>query len=48
MSGYEPIQDRSGKRAGMLYVGFLEAPFDTAKTVALAGIILVIVLVRMC
>lgn len=45
VSGYEPIQDSFGQRVGMLYVGFLEAPFDTAKTVALAGIILVIVLV---
>jgi two-component system NtrC family sensor kinase len=45
VSGYEPIQDSFGQRVGMLYVGFLEAPFNTAKTVALAGIILVIVLV---
>ncbi|WP_223264620.1 sensor histidine kinase [Sulfuriferula plumbiphila] len=45
VSGYEPIQDSFGQRVGMLYVGFLEAPFNTAKTVALAGVILVIVLV---
>lgn len=41
ISAYEPIVDSYGKRAGMLYVGFLEAPFTAAKyqtvfTVALA------------
>ncbi len=47
VSGYEPIQDSFGQRVGMLYVGFLEAPFNTAKSVALAGVILAIVLVSM-
>lgn len=35
VSGYEPIVDSEGRRVGMLYVGFLEAPFNAAKTVAL-------------
>ena len=44
VSAYEPIEDSFGRRVGMLYVGFLEAPFSVAKTVALGGILLVIVL----
>lgn len=35
VSGYEPVLDSRGRRVGMLYVGFLEAPFRLAKTVAL-------------
>jgi len=31
ISGYEPITDSFGKRVGMLYVGFLEAPFTQEK-----------------
>ena len=31
ISAYEPIVDSFGQRVGMLYVGFLEAPFQTAK-----------------
>ncbi len=31
ISGYVPITDSFGKRVGMLYVGFLEAPFSAAK-----------------
>lgn len=31
MSAYEPITDSFGKRVGMLYVGFLQAPFTAAK-----------------
>lgn len=31
ISGYLPLSDSFGKRVGMLYVGFLEAPFNTAK-----------------
>lgn len=31
ISGYEPILDSRGTRVGMLYVGFLEAPFRQAK-----------------
>lgn len=35
VSGYEPVLDSRGERIGMLYVGFLEAPFREAKTLAL-------------
>ena len=31
ISGYEPITDSFGERVGMLYVGFLEAPFTQEK-----------------
>lgn len=31
VSGYEPVHDSFGHRVGMLYVGFLEAPFRAAK-----------------
>lgn len=31
ISAYEPIIDSHGRRVGMLYVGFLEAPFTQAK-----------------
>ena len=31
ISAYEPLVDTYGKRVGMLYVGFLQKPFDTAK-----------------
>ncbi|RJL11089.1 sensor histidine kinase [Paracoccus siganidrum] len=31
ISAYEPITDSSGARVGMLYVGFLEAPFAEAR-----------------
>ncbi|GAW35802.1 C4-dicarboxylate transport sensor protein DctB [Roseovarius sp. A-2] len=32
ISAYEPILDSRGARVGMLYVGFLETPFQAAKT----------------
>lgn len=35
VSGYEPLHDSFGERVGMLYVGFLEAPFRLAKWVAM-------------
>jgi two-component system NtrC family sensor kinase len=38
VSGYEPVVDSFGMRVGMLYVGFLEAPFRSAKENALAVI----------
>ena len=38
ISGYEPVVDSYGKRVGMLYVGFLEAPFTQAKYVTLVTI----------
>jgi two-component system, NtrC family, sensor kinase len=31
ISGYLPLEDSFGKRVGMLYVGFLEAPYRAAK-----------------
>lgn len=34
ISGYLPLTDSFGKRVGMLYVGFLEAPFTAAKRAA--------------
>ena len=34
ISGYVPILDSFDRRVGMLYVGFLEAPFNTAKRAA--------------
>jgi two-component system NtrC family sensor kinase len=40
VSGYEPVLDSFGKRVGMLYVGFLEEPFRSAKENALAVIFL--------
>jgi signal transduction histidine kinase len=35
ISAYEPISDSFGKRVGMLYVGYLEAPFRQAKEAAI-------------
>jgi signal transduction histidine kinase len=32
ISAYEPIIDSTGTRIGMLYVGFLDTPYRTAKT----------------
>lgn len=34
ISAYEPIADSFGRRVGMLYVGYLEAPFRKAKETA--------------
>ena len=44
VSAYEPILDSRGKRVGMLYVGFLEAPFQHARQLALAAVALLFVL----
>ena len=38
VSGYEPLLDGHGERIGMLYVGFLEAPFRTAMYTALGAL----------
>lgn len=38
VSGYLPLADASGRRVGMLYVGFLERPFVVVKYAVLAGI----------
>ncbi|MBL8492351.1 MAG: cache domain-containing protein [Rhodocyclaceae bacterium] len=40
VSAYQPIEDSLGRRVGMLYVGFLEAPFQDFKHLALAVVIL--------
>lgn len=39
VSGYEPLVDAQGQRVGMLYVGFLEAPFRATKVGMLALIV---------
>jgi signal transduction histidine kinase len=44
VSAYEPIIDSRGKRVGMLYVGYLEAPFQHARQLALAAVALLFVL----
>ena len=41
VSAYEPVLDSSGKRVGMLYVGYLEKPFARVKHYALGAVILV-------
>jgi signal transduction histidine kinase len=38
VSAYQPLVDGGGQRVGMLYVGFLEAPFTRLKLATLAGI----------
>ncbi|MGC8592277.1 sensor histidine kinase [Acidithiobacillus sp.] len=38
ISGYEPLTDGYGHRVGMLYVGFLEAPYAAAKRDVVMGI----------
>ncbi len=40
ISAYEPILDSRGTRVGMLYVGFLEAPFRQAKSASIALMVL--------
>ena len=39
VSGYEPVLDGSGKRVGMLYVGYLETPFAQVKHTIFATLI---------
>jgi len=41
VSAYQPLLDKSGARIGMLYVGFLERPFQWAKYSVLAGVVFV-------
>ena len=38
ISAYEPIIDSRGERIGMLYVGFLEAPFRQAKATSVVAL----------
>jgi len=39
ISGYRPLTDSFGERVGMLYVGFLEAPFAAAERAAFLWIL---------
>ena len=45
VSAYEPVRDGRGQSIGMLYVGFLEAPFQHARYVALGAAALLFLLV---
>ncbi|MDO9422462.1 MAG: cache domain-containing protein [Herminiimonas sp.] len=45
ISAYEPISDSFGKRVGMLYVGYLEAPFRQAKETAIALLAVLFILI---
>ena len=45
ISGYLPVTDSFGSRVGMLYVGFLEAPYAGAKRAALYTILAAFLLV---
>ncbi|GAB4388838.1 sensor histidine kinase [Albidovulum sp.] len=48
VSAYEPVSDSFGRRVGMLYVGFLEAPFARARRdtlLQIGGVALGVVLV---
>jgi two-component system NtrC family sensor kinase len=38
VSAYQPLADSTGRRVGMLYVGYLERPFTLLKYAALASI----------
>lgn len=42
VSAYEPIADSRGRRVGMLYVGFLEAPLQHVRNLALAMVALLV------
>jgi signal transduction histidine kinase len=44
VSAYEPIKDSFGRRVGMLYVGYLEEPFQHARQLTLAAVALLFVL----
>jgi len=44
VSAYQPLTDSSGRHIGMLYVGFLEAPFRAIKQQVLTGLIGIFVL----
>ncbi|MEM9342193.1 MAG: cache domain-containing protein [Pseudomonadota bacterium] len=45
ISGYVPLTDISGERIGMLYTGFLEAPFTAQRNATVAALILAFVAV---
>lgn len=39
ISAYEPVTDSTGRRVGMLYVGFLERPFRLARWAMVAAVV---------
>jgi two-component system, NtrC family, sensor kinase len=43
VSAYEPLTNAAGRRIGMLYVGFLESPFQQVKLGVLTGVGAVVV-----
>jgi two-component system, NtrC family, sensor kinase len=45
ISGYVPLTDIAGKRIGMLYTGFLQAPFTAQRNVTIVTLILAFVAV---
>ncbi|MCB1960750.1 MAG: cache domain-containing protein [Rhodocyclaceae bacterium] len=45
VSGYEPFVDSAGRNVGMLYVGFLEAPFRAAKHIAMGVLFAIFVVI---
>ncbi len=45
VSAYEPLQDATGARIGMLYVGFTEAPFRLVRYAMMAAMGLIFLLV---
>ena len=47
ISAYEPILDINGERVGMLYAGYLEAPFRLAFWKTLAGLMLLFMLLML-
>lgn len=47
VSAYEPLANGAGERIGMLYVGFLEGPFVSARQQVFAGIALLFALVML-
>ncbi|MFZ2854168.1 MAG: cache domain-containing protein [Rhodocyclaceae bacterium] len=47
VSAYEPVLDSFGQRVGMLYVGFLEEPFRSAKEGALALIFILFAVISL-
>lgn len=47
ISAYEPVVDSYGERVGMLYVGFLEAPFTEAKRETLVTILFAFLAIAM-
>ena len=47
ISAYEPILDDTGKRVGMLYSGYLEAPYRTSLWRALAVLVLMFLILML-